>query len=248
MSDMPAVVLTAHHRDDQIETVLITLFRGSGLEGLAGMAALSPLPVAAADNLWLARPLLEMARDDIAAQASQRGWEWFDDPTNEDLNLRRNWIRKQALPLIREHFPQVDASLLRLSRQMTDAREEWNEQAQRLMQQCEVAPMCLSRTVWSQFNEREQVRLLRYWLAREGLRLSEVRTAELREQLLRPQGGIRKVADDWGVEIRSGQMRIVKSGKQAESTQEAKDLKHDPKYDPSDELKHDLKAGRKDMP
>ncbi len=245
-SDRPAVVLTAHHRDDQLETVLITLFRGSGLEGLAGMLPLSPLPVPGERTVWLARPFLQMGRDDIAAQALQMGWEWFDDPTNDDVRLRRNWIRRQALPLIREHFPQVDASLLRLSRQMADARDEWDDQAQRLMQQCEVAPLCLSRTVWSQFNEREQVRLLRYWLAGEGLRLNEARTLQLREQLLRPQGGVRQVADEWGVEMRSGQMRIVRFGKQAEQTGEPKNEPQDePQDEPKDEPKDDFNAGRK---
>jgi tRNA(Ile)-lysidine synthase len=233
-----ALVLTGHHRDDQLETVLIALFRGSGLEGLAGMSAVSALPVEAAEGIWLGRPLLELGRDAIAADAAARGWAWFDDPTNTDMRLRRNWIRQQGLPAIREQFPQVDASLLRLARQMADAREEWSQQASNLLQACEVrdanvqasqlpdagltndnqtlrkrATSVLSQRVWLQMSEREQVRVLRYWLGQAGIRLSEVRTLELREQLSRPQGGVRKVADDWGVRIQSGVMRIVSSGK-----------------------------------
>lgn len=203
-----ALVLTAHHRDDQIETILIALFRGSGMEGLAGMPDLSALPVPNAADIWLGRPFLGLSRAVLQQEAESSGLTWFDDPTNADIRLRRNWLRNEGLPAIREQFPQIEASVLRLSRQVAEAREEWTQRTQVLLQNCTDTEGRLSRTAWSALTQTEQVRVLRQWLTRAGIRLNEARSLELRDQLLRPQGGLRRVAPDWGVRIRSDWMQI----------------------------------------
>lgn len=201
-------VLTAHHADDQIETVLLTLLRGSGLEGLAGMSMRSPWPVAGYDTLQVGRPLLGALRADLLAQAQANAWHWFEDPTNSDPLFRRNWLRSQALPMLREQFPQVDASLLRLARQVGDARDEWRAQAKGLLAACSDADGTLSRDEWLKLSDRQQVRVLRYWLAQSGVRPNELQTLELHAQLQRPQGGMRRVCAGWSVRVSKGKLGI----------------------------------------
>jgi tRNA(Ile)-lysidine synthase len=108
----PALVL-AHHRDDQAETVLAHMLRGSGWRGLAGMSPRRPLPKSEGEIL---RPLLAFSRDQILAYAQQRQLGWHEDHTNTEVQFQRNRIRHELLPLLRRRFnPGVEAQLLRLA-------------------------------------------------------------------------------------------------------------------------------------
>lgn len=102
------VVATGHNAEDQTETVLLALFRGTGLEGLAGMPARRPL----AGGIDLARPLLRLERADLRAYAHSRGLPYAIDPTNENRELRRNAVRA-ALAALRPLFPSLDAAVAR---------------------------------------------------------------------------------------------------------------------------------------
>ena len=84
-------VLVAHTADDQAETVLLNLLRGSGSAGLAGM------PVRRGH---VVRPLLGVRRADVRAECGRGGLEPWEDPSNDDLSFRRNWIRHEVLPLL----------------------------------------------------------------------------------------------------------------------------------------------------
>lgn len=95
-------VVTAHHADDQAETVLINLARGAGPQGLGGMAAISVVP--GGGHLSLLRPLLERTRAEIEDVARAGGLRWVDDPSNEDLSYRRNAVRAKLLPVLHEIF------------------------------------------------------------------------------------------------------------------------------------------------
>lgn len=85
---------TAHHGDDNLETLLVRLVRGAGLEGLAGMAPVRRL----AGDLRLVRPLLGVSRAEIEAFAQARGLRGVADPSNAQLHFLRNWMRHQVVP------------------------------------------------------------------------------------------------------------------------------------------------------
>jgi tRNA(Ile)-lysidine synthase len=102
------LLLTAHHRDDQAETLLLALLRGAGVRGLAAMPE-----VAALGAGRLVRPLLPFGRADLLAYARARGLGWVDDPSNLDLDLDRNWLRHRILPLVAERWPAVGRNLAR---------------------------------------------------------------------------------------------------------------------------------------
>ena len=98
------VVATAHHQEDQSETVLLALLRGAGPDGLAGMRARRPL----VPGVDLARPLLGIAADDLRGLCHVHALPYAVDPTNADRGLRRNALRA-ALEALRPLFPGLDA-------------------------------------------------------------------------------------------------------------------------------------------
>lgn len=100
-------LVLAHHRDDQIETVLLKLLRGAGPEGLGGMRVLRTF---GAGSLW--RPLLETPRTVIANYLIQNDIDAIDDPSNADHRITRNWLRHALLPSIHEHQPEAGAAIL----------------------------------------------------------------------------------------------------------------------------------------
>ena len=104
-------VATGHHRDDQAETLLLNLVRGSGPEGLAGMRPSRPLQEA--PSVSLVRPLLDARRDDIEAYAEAVSLPWRTDPTNRSLDYDRGVMRTEILPRLDDHFEGVRATLAR---------------------------------------------------------------------------------------------------------------------------------------
>lgn len=101
-------LLTAHHQDDQAETVLLQLLRGSGVAGLAAMPPHAPFAAG-----WHARPLLGLARAELKAYAEAYTLSWVDDPTNFDTGLRRNHLRHEILPRLRGQWPAFARTLSR---------------------------------------------------------------------------------------------------------------------------------------
>ena len=108
-------LLTAHHRDDQAETLLYNLLRGSGPAGIAAIA-----PIRRFGDGWLARPLLDVDRDALRAWLESRGIPWVDDPSNSESQFDRNFLRNEVLPLIESRWPGVAT---RLARSAAHARE-----------------------------------------------------------------------------------------------------------------------------
>lgn len=102
------VLLMAHHQDDQLETVLFRLVRGSGIDGLAGMP---PRRVLGAGTLI--RPWLAMPQQQLRAAAEALELVWINDPSNADEHHDRNFIRHSVLPLIRQRWPSADTTMAR---------------------------------------------------------------------------------------------------------------------------------------
>ena len=94
-----ATLFVGHNLDDQVETFLLRLARGSGLDGLAGMAQRAPWPVPGFSELALARPMLGFGRDQLRAYLSGLDHAWLDDPMNDDAAFDRVKIRKARAAL-----------------------------------------------------------------------------------------------------------------------------------------------------
>src|SRR5213078_823127 len=114
-------LLTAHHEDDQLETVLLQLLRGAGLAGIAAMPARAPLA-----RGFLVRPLLAWSRQELIAYLRARGLEWIEDPMNSELRLDRNYLRARVLPAIRERWPAAATTVTRTARHAAEAERRRN--------------------------------------------------------------------------------------------------------------------------
>ena len=122
-------VATAHTADDQVETVLHRILRGTGLSGLGGIPFMRPL----GPDAHVVRPLLEFSRGQVLQYLDQLQQPYRHDATNDELHFTRNRIRHELLPLLRESFnEQIDMSVLRISRLATEAQQVINQCVQRL--------------------------------------------------------------------------------------------------------------------
>jgi tRNA(Ile)-lysidine synthase len=111
-------LLTAHHQNDQAETLLLQLLRGAGPKGLASMPEVQRRPGWRAAQL---RPLLGVTRTEVLDYAHAHGLSWVEDDSNRDVRFRRNALRRQVLPLLDEHFPGAVATLARAAALQADA-------------------------------------------------------------------------------------------------------------------------------
>jgi tRNA(Ile)-lysidine synthase len=109
------VVTTGHTADDQVETVLLHIIRGSGLAGLAGIAARGPWPLTGREGLEVGRPLLCLRRQETARYCQEEGLEPVLDPSNISPAFLRNRVRLELLPLLRQYNRRIDSALLRLA-------------------------------------------------------------------------------------------------------------------------------------
>ncbi|MEZ6039058.1 MAG: tRNA lysidine(34) synthetase TilS [Planctomycetaceae bacterium] len=128
-------VVTAHHRDDQAETVLHNLVRGSGLRGLSGMSVARPL----GEHCQLLRPLLSVSRQQIDHYAAAHQLTWCDDHTNADRSFTRNRLRHDVLPYLQTHSNRdIANSLETIARQAREAISIIDEVAGNLLDQCQL--------------------------------------------------------------------------------------------------------------
>lgn len=110
------VVAAGHTRDDQAETVLLRVLRGSGLRGLAAMGASSSWPVAVRGRPpRLVRPLLTLSRDDTERCCRESAVTPLRDPSNRSPDFLRNRVRRELIPLLRRYNPRIDDALVRLA-------------------------------------------------------------------------------------------------------------------------------------
>ncbi|MEX0837150.1 MAG: tRNA lysidine(34) synthetase TilS [Gemmatimonadota bacterium] len=168
-----ATVVTAHHADDQAETVLFRVLRGTGSGGLRGIRAVH------ADGLW--RPLLRSWREELLDYANAVGLGWRDDPTNVDLGYARNALRHRILPDVeRLVAPGARRSLVRLSERAARDEEAWDSLLPSLI--ASLAPewdargVRLDRVPLAALHPAVRARVLRALMLELGLRPDARRT------------------------------------------------------------------------
>lgn len=108
-------LLTAHHQDDQVETILFRILRGTGIDGMTGIPELRMLAVNEHHHVCLARPFLDLPRSSIDAYIEAHQLRYLEDPTNLDTTHKRNYLRRELLPKIETAFPRARQSLMRFA-------------------------------------------------------------------------------------------------------------------------------------
>ncbi|MGI9331267.1 MAG: tRNA lysidine(34) synthetase TilS [Gammaproteobacteria bacterium] len=156
-------LLTAHHRDDQLETVLLRLMRGSGPVGIAGIRTLSSFAPG-----YLLRPLLELSGSQIQRYAVKHELTWLEDPSNADVGYDRNYLRQEVIPRLSRRWPaaaQVGARAARLGHEAAQLLDELAVQDAVGIVQGDV----LELTALRQLSGRRQRNLLRSFLRQRDL-------------------------------------------------------------------------------
>lgn len=98
-------IATAHHADDQLETMLMRLCRGSGIQGLSAIPASSRLPIKSEHNCRVIRPMLRLCKDDCLDIVVANNLPFYEDHTNTDLKITRNRIRHEVIPTLKSLYP-----------------------------------------------------------------------------------------------------------------------------------------------
>ena len=119
------VLLTAQHRDDQAETLLFRLLRGAGVRGLSGMPRQRRL-----GKGHLLRPLLDASRAELEAYAAGHQLNWIEDPSNQDRQFSRNYLRHQIFPVLTARWPQAITTMARSAAHLSEAQGLLDELAQ----------------------------------------------------------------------------------------------------------------------
>jgi tRNA(Ile)-lysidine synthetase-like protein len=116
-----AYLATAHHADDQLETILMGLIRGAGLSGLRGVAPKRKLAEPVGKGPWLIRPMLGVGRTEAERICREAGWTWREDRTNQDRSRTRAAIRHEIVPLLKSLRPRAAEHAAQSAEQIRDA-------------------------------------------------------------------------------------------------------------------------------
>lgn len=195
-------ILTAHHQDDQAETMLLQLLRGTGITGLRGMQPVnSAAGLLGHANLRLARPLLDCTRAELESYAVQQKISHIDDESNADIRYTRNALRHQIMPLLAQHFPGYQIRFARTAHHAQSALDLLEQLARQDYERCRVQSN-LDVVQLQQLPEARIDNVLRYWLVAHQVKMpSTARLAEMHKQLLHAR-------DDAQVCVKHGEIEV----------------------------------------
>ena len=173
------VLLTAHHLDDSIETVLFRLFRGTSVRGLSGIKEET-------ENSRLIRPLLKMRKKEIQQYVEARSILYRYDNTNDQTDLSRGFIRNKIVPLLMEHFHEAKfyASLKRVMENMQECSELLEDLYNEDLKTCWTDATGVTRCDFEKLSESRQRNFLHHYISSNtGKFLSKNSILEIQKRL-----------------------------------------------------------------
>jgi len=179
-----SLLLTAHHANDQAETVLFRMMRGAGLRGLAGMPTRRPL-----GQGFLLRPLISLEKAALLKLARERGLQWVEDTSNENPRFSRNFLRSKIIPDLEKHWPAAVQKINQSALAMHEANELLEQYAYELSDRCglqdEALGVSLDLLRFNALSKAQRQLLLRQLLAGQGVYPETSRLDEALAQLYR---------------------------------------------------------------
>lgn len=163
------LLVTAHHADDQLETILLALMRGSGVDGLAAMPSCVRFGAG-----WHARPLLGFTHEALHDWARARRLPYIDDPSNTDTHFDRNFLRQQVVPLLKTRWPAIARTASRSASHLAEAQtllDDWTENDYLLA----TVDDALSLDALRELPAARRHALLRYWLQQHEVLMPSTR-------------------------------------------------------------------------
>ena len=162
-----AVLALAHQRDDLLETSLLQWIRGAGLEGLSAMTRLSVMDTEGR-RLVRWRPLLDYSRQSLLAYARAEGLTWIEDPSNAELDLARNRIRHEVMPVLRSLREGADSAMARSIAHLQTARDLLELVTEQALEQSRLPEGQLNLDVLFIQDDALAARIVRGWLKQHG--------------------------------------------------------------------------------
>ena len=172
--DAGGYLLMGHHQDDQAETLLLRLFRGTGLDGLQGIPVQRSL-----GNGQILRPLLDVSRAEIEEYALGHQLQWIEDDSNTDEKYSRNFLRHQVIPEIEQRWPGASRRMAELTKEVTSFNSRLSGLSEQQLQQAQIympqwllgkQPL-LSIKVLQSFDVEDQRQVIRLWLKNQGFNM-----------------------------------------------------------------------------
>ena len=208
-------LLLAQHRQDQVETVLLQLFRGAGLKGLSGMPASAVL-----GEGRVLRPFLELTQEDILSYASEHNLHWVEDPSNQSYQYDRNYLRHEILPLLEKRWLGLDKAVVRASQHCAEAHTSLSKIAKKSLQSLyqsntqsiSIKGLLLNEPVMQQW-------VIREWFTELGLKMPSQKVLEniLYELISAREGANPKILHDGqSIQRYQGRLYVLLNNKQAE--------------------------------
>lgn len=200
------LLLLGHHRDDQVETVFLRLFRGSGILGLRGMDRFAPWR-----HVHVLRPLLHFSKTQLyefarsQSESNAQPWHWVDDESNHSDAFDRNYLRNQIVPLIHARWPHYATAIERSAQHCGYAQQLLDERAHDdLMPRIRVdGGLRLGEPEFALLNTARQRNLLRYWLRCQHVTMpSEAQLDQIMQALIPAADDAAPVVSWAGVDIR----------------------------------------------
>ncbi|MHC9511148.1 tRNA lysidine(34) synthetase TilS [Kangiella sp. M94] len=197
-------LVTGQHLNDQAETFLLQLFRGAGSKGLASMPKFTPFAKG-----FLARPLLAVTREDLEAYCHSHCLKAIEDPTNQDTDIRRNFVRHEVMPLIEKKWPKASKVIANASQIQAENQQLLDELAAIDFENCyEVQRNSLMLAGVRQLSPQRVRNLLRYWLEACGADMpSQAVLEQIQMQMLEAKADACPV-----IEMGSGSIRRFRDG------------------------------------
>jgi len=175
------ILMTAHHQSDQAETLLLQLFRGAGVQGLAAMANTNEVKVNGQAHFHV-RPLLNQSRQALEAYAKEHDLQHIEDPSNQDTAFDRNFLRQEVMPLLRQRWLGIDKAISRTAALQAQTKTLLDEVAEHELpavlaselaslngesdQSSLLAPIAIPKLL--KLSKAKQHLLLRYWTSQQG--------------------------------------------------------------------------------
>lgn len=190
-------LLTAHHADDQLETVLLALMRSAGVQGLSAMPVCQRL-----GQGWHLRPLLEFTHAELETWGHAERLSWITDPSNDNRHFNRNYLRHEVIPALQRRWPGAAHSAVRSAGHLAEAAGLLDAVAATDLADAAVGP-CLRIAGLASLEEPRRRNLLRYWLRMRGARPPSTRKLLALEHDMLAAQDDRQPCVDWdGFEVR----------------------------------------------
>jgi len=199
------ILVTAQHLNDQSETLLLQLFRGAGIQGLAAMPTLCDF----AEGKH-ARPLLTATRQELEAYADKHQLNFIEDPSNQNNAFDRNYLRNKILPKLRQRWLGLDKALSRSASIQAETKQLLDEiAAEDLNHICDKKTNTLQIEALLKHSFNRQKLILRYWISKSGFKYpSEKKLKHIFSDVIHAQADANPLVEWQGAQIRRYQKQL----------------------------------------